>query len=43
MKKQGIHNLRNIVGGWGKIVELKDKFEIEKTEPLVVEDASAEE
>ena len=38
MKKQGIHNLRNIVGGWGKIVELKDKFEIEKTEPIVVEE-----
>ncbi|MBS1627838.1 MAG: MBL fold metallo-hydrolase [Bacteroidetes bacterium] len=31
MKKEGIHNLRNIIGGWNKIKELKDKFEIEKT------------
>jgi rhodanese-related sulfurtransferase len=38
IKKEGIHNLRNIVGGWGKIVELKDKFEIEKTEPIVLEE-----
>lgn len=38
MKKQGIHNLRNIVGGWGKIIELKDKFQIEKTEPVVIEE-----
>jgi hydroxyacylglutathione hydrolase len=38
LKKEGIHNLRNIVGGWNKIVELKDKFEIEKTEPIVLEE-----
>lgn len=31
MKKQGIHNLRNVVGGWGAIKELNDKFKIEKT------------
>lgn len=31
MKKQGIHNLRNVLGGWGQIKELKDKFSIEKT------------
>lgn len=31
MKKQGIRNLRNVVGGWGQIKELKDKFSIEKT------------
>lgn len=30
MKRQGIHNLRNILGGWGKIKELPDKFTIEK-------------
>lgn len=36
MKKQGIHNLRNIVGGWNKILELKDKFEVEKTEPVAI-------
>lgn len=30
LKRQGIHNLRNVVGGWGKITELPDKFEIEK-------------
>lgn len=31
MKKEGIHNLRNIVGGWGKIKELNNRFTIEKT------------
>lgn len=31
MKKQGIHNLRNVLGGWGQIKALKDKFSIEKT------------
>ena len=31
MKRQGIHNLRNIEGGWNKINELKDRFEIEKS------------
>lgn len=30
LKRQGIHNLRNVVGGWGKIKELPDRFEIEK-------------
>lgn len=30
LKRQGIHNLRNVVGGFGKIQELKDKFTIEK-------------
>jgi hydroxyacylglutathione hydrolase len=30
LKRQGIHNLRNVVGGWNKIKELPDKFEIEK-------------
>lgn len=30
MKTQGIHNLRNVVGGWGAIKELNDKFKIEK-------------
>ena len=31
LKRQGIHNIRNIEGGWNKIIELKDKFEIEKS------------
>ena len=31
MKRQGIHNLRNVIGGWNSIKELTDKFEIEKT------------
>lgn len=31
LKKQGIHNIRNIVGGWKSIAELKDKFTIEKS------------
>jgi hydroxyacylglutathione hydrolase len=30
IKRQGIHNLRNIVGGWSTIKELKDKFSFEK-------------
>ena len=29
LKRQGIHNLRNVVGGWGKIKE-QEKAEIEK-------------
>ncbi|MBX2931581.1 MAG: MBL fold metallo-hydrolase [Chitinophagaceae bacterium] len=31
IKKQGIHNIRNIVGGWNKIKVLSDKLEIEKS------------
>ena len=31
IKREGIHNIRNIEGGWNKIIELKDKFEIEKS------------
>jgi glyoxylase-like metal-dependent hydrolase (beta-lactamase superfamily II)/rhodanese-related sulfurtransferase len=31
IKRQGIHNLRNIIGGWSKIKELPDKFRIEKS------------
>jgi hydroxyacylglutathione hydrolase len=31
LKKQGIHNLRNVLGGWSKIKQLSDKFEIEKS------------
>jgi len=30
MKQQGIHNLRNIVGGWGKIKE-EERIETEKS------------
>lgn len=30
LKRQGIHNLRNVVGGFGKIKEMPDKFKIEK-------------
>ena len=30
IKREGIHNLRNVVGGWGAIKQLPDKFEIEK-------------
>jgi hydroxyacylglutathione hydrolase len=29
LKRQGIHNIRNVLGGWGEIKKL-DKFEIEK-------------
>ena len=31
MKQQGIHNIRNILGGWNEIKQLTDKFEIEKS------------
>jgi hydroxyacylglutathione hydrolase len=31
LKKQGIHNIRNIAGGWKSIDELKERFTIEKT------------
>jgi hydroxyacylglutathione hydrolase len=30
LKREGFHNLRNVVGGWSQIKELADKFEIEK-------------
>lgn len=30
IKREGIHNLRNIVGGWGIIKTMPDKFEFEK-------------
>jgi rhodanese-related sulfurtransferase len=32
LKKQGIHNIRNVIGGSDAITELKDKFKIIKTE-----------
>jgi len=32
LKLQGIHNLRNVIGGWDAIDKLKDKFSISKTE-----------
>jgi hydroxyacylglutathione hydrolase len=35
LKKEGIHNLRNIVGGWTEINKLTDKFKI-VTEPEIV-------
>ena len=28
LKREGLHNLRNILGGWTKIAALKDKFDI---------------
>ncbi|MBI2274565.1 MAG: MBL fold metallo-hydrolase [Bacteroidetes bacterium] len=30
LKRQGIHNIRNVLGGWGKIKELTDKIEVTK-------------
>ncbi|WP_078830538.1 MBL fold metallo-hydrolase [Sediminibacterium ginsengisoli] len=30
IKRQGIHNLRNVLGGWNSIKTLTDKFKIEK-------------
>lgn len=31
IKRQGFHNLRNVLGGWTSIKEMTDKFEIEKS------------
>jgi len=31
IKRQGIHNIRNVVGGFKAISELADKFDIEET------------
>lgn len=31
IKRQGIHNIRNVAGGWSKIRELPDKFTIQKS------------
>lgn len=31
LKRQGIHNIYNVLGGWEKIKEIKDKFTFEKT------------
>jgi hydroxyacylglutathione hydrolase len=31
LKRQGIHNIRNVLGGWGGIKEMTDKFEFGKT------------
>lgn len=35
LKRQGIHNIRNIVGGWKNIIEQKDKFKIEKVKEVL--------
>lgn len=35
LKRQGIHNLYNVAGGWGKIKELADKFDIEKDKAVL--------
>jgi hydroxyacylglutathione hydrolase len=31
IKREGIHNLRNVLGGWSSIKEMPDKFEIDKS------------
>lgn len=35
IKRQGIHNLYNVEGGWNKIKELKDQFEFEKSKEVL--------
>ena len=35
IKREGFHNVRNVVGGWNAIKELSDRFTIEK-EPAVL-------
>jgi hydroxyacylglutathione hydrolase len=31
LKRQGIHNIRNVLGGWGGIKDMPDRFEFGKT------------
>ena len=31
IKRQGIHNIYNVLGGWTRMQEMKEKFTIEKT------------
>ena len=33
LKKQGIHNIRIVKGGWKELLEIKDKFSFETTKP----------
>ncbi len=35
LKRNGYHNLRNVLGGWAKIKELKGKFKIEKEKAVL--------
>lgn len=35
LKREGIHNIRNVTGGWSAIKELSDKFTIEKDATVV--------
>jgi glyoxylase-like metal-dependent hydrolase (beta-lactamase superfamily II)/rhodanese-related sulfurtransferase len=35
IKKQGIHNLRNVLGGWNSIQTFADKFTFEKSEAIL--------
>jgi glyoxylase-like metal-dependent hydrolase (beta-lactamase superfamily II)/rhodanese-related sulfurtransferase len=35
LKRQGIHNIRNVIGGWKNIIDIKDKFQIEKTQEVL--------
>ncbi len=35
LKREGIHNLRNVIGGWSKIKELNDRFKIEKSSEVL--------
>jgi len=37
LKRQGFHNLRNVIGGFQQIKLLGDKIEIEKSEPVLPE------
>jgi rhodanese-related sulfurtransferase len=31
LKKQGIHNIRTVKGGWQELLEIKNKFTLEAT------------
>jgi glyoxylase-like metal-dependent hydrolase (beta-lactamase superfamily II)/rhodanese-related sulfurtransferase len=35
LKRQGFHNLRNVIGGFAQIKLLEDKIEIVKSEPII--------
>jgi rhodanese-related sulfurtransferase len=39
LKKQGIHNIRIVKGGWQELLEIKDKFSFETTKQKPSEEA----
>jgi rhodanese-related sulfurtransferase len=40
LKKQGIHNIRIVKGGWEELLQIKDKFNLESTPKKATEEDS---